>query len=211
MIAVAVGSGARRARRTVVSVISPAGTITQARRGASSLATKSSSEVAPVAPSASSADDRVGADVVDDARVPVAHQAAHDVGAHPAEADHAELHGASLYARQRDAGRLAAQSAPRLPRSARRGSEPSRRAVAVTGRSDALELHEADGAFERIEAWLRERGFFAPGGEELVRRPLPRLRALLDDPPPPLAGAARAVPAPTRRLCRPDARVCCPP
>lgn len=31
-----------------------------------------------------------------------------------------------------------------------------------------LELHEADGAFERLEAWLRERGFFAPGGEELV-------------------------------------------
>ena len=31
-----------------------------------------------------------------------------------------------------------------------------------------LELHEADGAFERLEAWLRERGFFAPGGEGLV-------------------------------------------
>lgn len=31
-----------------------------------------------------------------------------------------------------------------------------------------LELHEADGAFERLEAWLRERGFFAPDGEELV-------------------------------------------
>jgi para-aminobenzoate synthetase component 1 len=31
-----------------------------------------------------------------------------------------------------------------------------------------LELHEAEGAFERIEAWLRGRGFFAPGGEELV-------------------------------------------
>ena len=34
--------------------------------------------------------------------------------------------------------------------------------------ADAIELHEADGALERIEAWLRERGFFAPGGEELV-------------------------------------------
>ena len=33
---------------------------------------------------------------------------------------------------------------------------------------DAIELHEADGAFERIESWLRERGFFAPGGEDLV-------------------------------------------
>jgi len=31
-----------------------------------------------------------------------------------------------------------------------------------------LELREPDGAFERIEAWLRARGFFAPGGEELV-------------------------------------------
>lgn len=33
---------------------------------------------------------------------------------------------------------------------------------------DLLEIHEAKGAFERIEAWLAERGFFAPGGEELV-------------------------------------------
>ena len=31
-----------------------------------------------------------------------------------------------------------------------------------------LELYEADGAFERIDAWLRDRGFFAPGGEALV-------------------------------------------
>ena len=31
-----------------------------------------------------------------------------------------------------------------------------------------LELHEADWAFERIEEWLRARGFFAPGGEGLV-------------------------------------------
>lgn len=31
-----------------------------------------------------------------------------------------------------------------------------------------LELHSPDGAFERIEAYLRERGFFAPGGEGLV-------------------------------------------
>jgi hypothetical protein len=28
--------------------------------------------------------------------VPVAHDPAHDVGAHPTEADHSELHGASL-------------------------------------------------------------------------------------------------------------------
>jgi para-aminobenzoate synthetase component 1 len=32
----------------------------------------------------------------------------------------------------------------------------------------SIEIHDADGAFERIEAWLRERGFFAPGGEQLV-------------------------------------------
>jgi para-aminobenzoate synthetase component 1 len=31
-----------------------------------------------------------------------------------------------------------------------------------------LELHEPKGAFERIEAYLRERGFFAVGGEGLV-------------------------------------------
>ena len=32
----------------------------------------------------------------------------------------------------------------------------------------ALELREADDAFGRIEEWLRDRGFFAPGGEDLV-------------------------------------------
>jgi para-aminobenzoate synthetase component 1 len=31
-----------------------------------------------------------------------------------------------------------------------------------------LELRSPEGAFERIEAWLRERGFFAPGGEALA-------------------------------------------
>jgi para-aminobenzoate synthetase component I len=31
-----------------------------------------------------------------------------------------------------------------------------------------LELREPEGAFRRLENWLRERGFFAPGGEELV-------------------------------------------
>jgi para-aminobenzoate synthetase component I len=33
--------------------------------------------------------------------------------------------------------------------------------------AERLELHTPDRAFERIEAWLRERGFFAPGGEAL--------------------------------------------
>ncbi len=31
-----------------------------------------------------------------------------------------------------------------------------------------LELHEPEGAFERIESWLRDKGFFAPGGQSLV-------------------------------------------
>ena len=31
-----------------------------------------------------------------------------------------------------------------------------------------LEIHEAVGAYERIESWLREQGFFQPGGEHLV-------------------------------------------
>ena len=34
--------------------------------------------------------------------------------------------------------------------------------------SDLLELRAAEGSFEAIEAWLRERGFFRDGGEDLV-------------------------------------------
>ena len=37
----------------------------------------------------------------------------------------------------------------------------------MTGR-DAIEIRDAEGAFDEIEAWLRDRGFFAPGGEGLV-------------------------------------------
>jgi para-aminobenzoate synthetase component 1 len=33
---------------------------------------------------------------------------------------------------------------------------------------DSIEIHTAAGALERIEGWLHERGFFAPGGEQLV-------------------------------------------
>jgi para-aminobenzoate synthetase component I len=33
---------------------------------------------------------------------------------------------------------------------------------------ELLELRDADGAFARVEQWLSERGFFAPGAEELV-------------------------------------------
>ena len=47
-------------------------------------------------PSAASSVDRVGAHVVDDALVAVAHEPPHEVRAHPAEADHAELHRVSL-------------------------------------------------------------------------------------------------------------------
>ena len=31
-----------------------------------------------------------------------------------------------------------------------------------------LEIHEPAGAYERIESWLRDEGFFAPGGEDLL-------------------------------------------
>ena len=34
--------------------------------------------------------------------------------------------------------------------------------------AELLEIHEPRGAFARIEEWLRERGFFGPGGEDLV-------------------------------------------
>jgi para-aminobenzoate synthetase component 1 len=34
--------------------------------------------------------------------------------------------------------------------------------------SDLLELREPEGAFERLEGWLRTHGFFEPGGEALV-------------------------------------------
>lgn len=34
--------------------------------------------------------------------------------------------------------------------------------------TDLLEIHEPAGALSAIESWLSERGFFAPGGEELV-------------------------------------------
>jgi para-aminobenzoate synthetase component 1 len=34
--------------------------------------------------------------------------------------------------------------------------------------AELLEIREAEGAFARLERWLRERGFFEPGGEALV-------------------------------------------
>ena len=91
-------------------------------------------------------------------------QPAHDVRAHPAETDHAQLHGPTLYPRKRGASRpeeARARVRPE-PDSSSCSSGVGVRAV------DAIELHEAEGALERIESWLRERGFFAPGGEDLM-------------------------------------------
>jgi len=65
-----------------------------------------------------------------------------------------------------------------------------------------LELREPAGAFERIESWLRERGFFAPGGEHLeadlylgygLSEPLRRTPVPAPPEPSPLPLAAVAV------------------
>jgi para-aminobenzoate synthetase component I len=65
-----------------------------------------------------------------------------------------------------------------------------------------LELHSPEGAFEQIEAYLRERGFFAPGGEGLeadlylgygLSESLRRTRAAAPPEPCPLPLAAVAV------------------
>ena len=41
-------------------------------------------------------------------------------------------------------------------------------AAPLAGCTDMLEVHESPRAFERIETWLRDEGFSAPGGETLV-------------------------------------------
>jgi para-aminobenzoate synthetase component 1 len=51
--------------------------------------------------------------------------------------------------------------------SRREPGRPGRRGVCVST-AEAIELHEPDGAFERLEEWLRERGFFTPAGAGLV-------------------------------------------
>ena len=65
-----------------------------------------------------------------------------------------------------------------------------------------LELHSPEDAFERIEAYLRERGFFEPGGEELeadlflgygLSKPLRRTTVAAPPEPCPLPLAAVAV------------------
>ena len=79
----------------------------------------------------------------------------------------------------------------------------------MTDGRDTIEIHEAEGAFELLEAVAAERGFFAPGGEDLVADlylgyglSSTIRRQALERP-------AGAVPAAARRLCRPAARVCC--
>ena len=76
---------------TVVSVMWPAGTMTQTERGASSFEAMSSSERAADRALVGQVFDRVGVDVVDDALVPVSHQPPHEVGAHATQADHSKL------------------------------------------------------------------------------------------------------------------------
>ena len=73
---------------TVLSVISPAGTITQAARGVE-LGDEVVERVGAGRALAGELLDRVGVDVVDDAVVPVAHQPPDEVRAHPPESDHA--------------------------------------------------------------------------------------------------------------------------
>ena len=74
-------------------VIVPAGTITQTIRGAVIFSVSSSSEYTPVGRSLTGHRlDGVRVVVVHDAFVPVVGHAAGDVRAHPAQADHSQLH-----------------------------------------------------------------------------------------------------------------------
>ena len=79
----------------------------------------------------------------------------------------------------------------------------------MTDVRDTIEIHEAEGAFELLEGWLRARGFFAPGGEDLVADLYLGYGLSVDDPAPALERSAGAVPAAARRLCRPAAGVRC--
>ena len=119
----------------------------RARRARAS-ATNSSSESAPVGAFAGELRDGVGVDVVDDAVVPVAHQAADDVRAHPAESDHPELaaHRALPSARPRP---LPARI---LRAGARAGSLPARARTATapaTEPADALVIFGISGDLAR--------------------------------------------------------------
>ena len=191
---------------TVVSVISPAGTMIHARRGTSSLRDEVLERARARRSLGVERRDGVGADVVDDAGVAVAHQPAHDVRAHPAQADHAELHAPSLYARQRDDGRV---EGARDGQDGRSRSALSRAVARDATRRDTIEIHEAEGAFERLEEWLRDARLLRAGRRGPRRRPVPGLRPLVDDPATPLGRTARAVPAAARGLCRPARGLCC--
>ncbi len=76
---------------TELSVISPAGTITQTERGGVELLGHLLQRADAGGALVGQVLDRVGADVVDDAIVSVLHQAAHDVRSHPPQSDHSEL------------------------------------------------------------------------------------------------------------------------
>jgi para-aminobenzoate synthetase component I len=81
--------------------------------------------------------------------------------------------------------------------------------------AELLEVRELDGAFAHIEAWLRERGFFGPSGDDLVADvylgyELSRSirRTATPDPPEPCGAlplAAVRVGAPPRATARPGA------
>ena len=77
-------------------VASPAGTITQATRGAVSLATTSSRVAAGSAPMAAAAAAGLVREIEGDHLVPVLDESLGHVGAHLAQADHGDLHGALL-------------------------------------------------------------------------------------------------------------------
>ena len=73
---------------------------------------------------------------------------------------------------RRRSGEQASTVVPAATRERRRDSDATTIQMPRDGSSgragELLEIHEAEGAFERIEGWLLERGFFAPGGESLV-------------------------------------------
>ena len=106
---------------------------------------------------------------------------------------------------------LSGRLRPRHERTSRahhgRSSSPSTRHVASRTRTrgdgdvraTSCEIHDAEGAFERLEAHLRAAGFFEAGGRAppCMRRRLPRLRALAS------RCVARPGPrVPSRRPCR---------
>mgnify|MGYP003693836007 CR=1 FL=1 len=74
----------------------PAGIMTQTARGRCNLPTNSSSVKTAGGTLALELLDGIGIHVEDNTFVPVAHQTANDVGTHPAQTDHSQLHGNPL-------------------------------------------------------------------------------------------------------------------